>query len=121
MISKTRTISLPATAYGFRRWQAGYDNRVRFFWTVVTVSVLSLFIYIYAINATARNIVTRQDLERQIANASANLDSLEFVYIELKNNITIELAYYYELKEVRNPLYVSRINPASLSFNTLQR
>ena len=97
------------------------DNRVRFFWTLVTVSVLSLAIYIYAINATARNIVVRQSLERQIAGTSASLDSLEFAYIELKNNITIELAYLYGFSEVRNPLYISRTNRASLSFNTLRR
>lgn len=88
---------------------------------MVVVSILSLSIYIYAVNATARNIVARQDLERQIANTRANLNSLEFAYIELKNNITIELAYLYGFKEVRNPLYISRTNPASLSYNTLRR
>ena len=107
MTNKTRTIS--------------YDNRVRFFWTMVVVSILSIFIYVYAVNATARNIVTRQSLERQIGNISANLNSLEFAYIELKNNVTIELAYYYGFKEVKNPLYVSRTNRASLSFNTFRR
>ncbi len=98
-----------------------YDNRVYFFWTMVTVSFLSLFIYIYAVNATARNIVTRQGLEKQIASASANLNSLEFAYIELKNDVTIELAYLYGFKEVKNPLYVSRTNSTSLSYNTLKR
>ena len=83
------------------------------------VSVLSFFIYIYAINATARHIVLRQNLERQIASTKANLNSLEFAYIELKNNITIELAYQYGFQEVRNPLFISRIRPSSsLSFNT---
>ena len=107
MTNRTRTIS--------------YDNRVRFFWTMVVVSILSLSIYVYAVNAIARNIVVRQDLERQIAKTSGNLNSLEFAYIELKNNVTLELAYYYGFKEVKNPLYVSRINRASLSYNTPRR
>jgi hypothetical protein len=98
-----------------------YDNRVRFFWTMVTVSILSLFIYVYAVNTTTRNIVTRQALERQVANTSANLNSLEFAYIELKNSVTMELAYFHGFKEVKNPLYVSRTNRASLSYNTLRR
>ena len=74
MINKTRIIS--------------YDNRARFFWVMVTVSILSIFVYVYAVNATARNIVTRQSLERQIGNISTNLNSLEFAYIQLKNNVT---------------------------------
>lgn len=106
-MSKTRTIS--------------YDNRVRFFWIMVVVSILSLSIYVYAVNATARNIVVRRDLEKQITSVSSSLNSLEFAYIELRNNITIELAYLYGFKEVRNPLYISRTNPASLSYNTLRR
>src|SRR3989338_599266 len=79
-----------------------YDNRVRFFWTLVTISALSLFTYVYAINVTARNIAVRQDLEKQITNISASLDSLEFTYIDLKNNVTMELAYYYGFKEVNS-------------------
>jgi len=131
MISRTKTISLPANAYarqqrsrlrgglGLRRWQAGYENRVRFFWALVAISILSFSAYIYAINVTTRNIATRQVLERQIAAVSTNLDSLEFAYIELKNDITIELAREYGFREVNNPLYVSRAPSASLSFNTL--
>lgn len=87
----------------------------------MAVSMLSLFIYIYAVNVTARNIVVRQDLERQMANISVNLNSLEFDYIELKNNVTIELAYDHGFREAKSPLYVSRTRPASLSFNTLSR
>ena len=105
MLNKIKTIS--------------YDHRARFFWILTAVSLLSLFIYIYAINVTARNIALRQNLERQTARVSANLDLLEFAYIELKNNITIELAYQHGFREIKNPLYVSRTRAASLSFNTL--
>ncbi len=107
MSKKTKTIS--------------YHNRVRFFWVLVAISILSLSVYVYAINTIARNIATRQDLERQIVKMRAGLDSLEFAYIELKNNITIELAQDHGFKEVKSPLYVSRARPASLSFNTLNR
>ena len=98
-----------------------YDHRVRFFWILVAISALSMFTYIYAINATARNIATGQDLERRVAKVSANLDSLEFSYITLKNNVTLELAYERGFREVKNPLYVSRALQTSLSFNTLNR
>ncbi|MDP3763238.1 MAG: hypothetical protein Q8Q92_01095 [bacterium] len=112
-----KTISLPAKALA----SAGYDHRVRFFWTLTAVSLFALCVYIYAINATARNIALRQDLERQVASVSANLDSLEFAYIELKNNVTIELAYERGFREARSPLYVSRTRQTALSFNILNQ
>lgn len=111
-----------ALPFGERGGKAiSYDNRAYFFWILVTISILSLSIYIYAINSTARNIATRQSLERQVAKVSANLDSLEFAYIELKNNVTMELAYQYGFREVKSPLYVSRAHSSALSFNTLNR
>ena len=106
MINSTKTIT--------------YDNRARLFWIMAIISVLSLFVYVYGINATARSIVIRQDLEKQVNTVSTDLDSLEFTYIKLKNDITMDLAYHYGLKEVKNPLYISRTNRASLSFNTLR-
>ena len=98
-----------------------YDQRVRFFTILIAISALSIFAYIYAINATARNIAIRQNLERQIADVSMKLDSLEFAYIELKNNVTMELAYQYGFHEATTPLYVSRTRPVALSFNTIRR
>lgn len=98
-----------------------YHNRVRFFWVLVAISILSLGVYVYAINTIARNVASRQNLERQLVKTSAGLDALEFAYIELKNNITIELAHDYGFQEVRSPLYVSRARSLSLSFNTISR
>ncbi len=107
MINKIKTIS--------------YQDRVRFFWIMSAISILSLFVYIYAINVTTRNAALGQNLERQMGRAGAELDSLEFAYIKLKNNVTLELAYERGFKETKNPLYVSRRPNTSLSFNTLNR
>lgn len=98
-----------------------YDRRVYLFWILVFISTISLFTYIYAVNAIARNIAIKQDLEKQITNISNDFNSLEFAYIELRNNVTMELAYQHGFQEVKSPLYISRINPQSLSFNTLSR
>lgn len=98
-----------------------YDYRVRTFWALVAVSLVSLGAYIYAINATARHIANRQNLERQIAERSRTLDSLEFTYIGLKNNVTIDLAYEKGFREEKSPLFVSRSRTAALSFNTVNR
>lgn len=94
-----------------------YNHRVRAFWALVAVSALALFAYIYTINVTARNIAERENLEAEISRISANLDSLEFAYVKLKNGVTMEVALGRGFKEARNPLYVSR-QEASLSFNS---
>ena len=106
-MNKTKTIS--------------YDQRALFFWVLVAVTLVSFTVYIYAVHTTARNVAARQDLEKQIVKISTNLDSLEFAFIELKNNVTVELAYQYGFREVKNPLFVSRSRAASLSYNTLSR
>ena len=75
-----------------------YDYRFFTFLFLISLSILSFCVYIYAVNATARNVATRQESERQIAKISTDLDALEFAYIELKNNVTMELAYEYGFK-----------------------
>ena len=96
------------------------ENRARFFWGLVAISLLSVIAYIYAINATARYIALRQELEREITEITTSLDALEFKHISLQNNVTIELAYQYGFHEAKAPLYLSS-RQDSLSFNTLER
>lgn len=107
MTTRTKTIS--------------YTHRAYFFWAMAALSVLSLAIYVFAINATARNIARGQEFERQIAQIGDSLDSLEFTYIGIKNNVTLELAHQYGFREVKNPLFVSRSSDNSLSFNNIRR
>ena len=98
-----------------------YDRRVYLFWILVFISIISLSTYIYAVNAIARNIAIKQNLERQITNMANDFNSLEFAYIGLRNNVTMELAYQHGFQEVKSPLYISRIHPKSLSFNIPSR
>ena len=98
-----------------------YENRLRVFWGLVTISIVSLLAYMYAINITARNIAHRASLEREITLISTGLDALEFEFIELRNNVTLELAYEKGFKEEKSPLFVSRSKAASLSFNSVSR
>ena len=94
-----------------------YDYRVHFFWVMMTVSIVALCTYIYAINATARHVAERQALEKHISTISLKLDSLEFAYIELRNNVTLEMAYAQGFKEEKSPLFVSRDTRGSLTYN----
>jgi len=95
-----------------------YDKRARVFLILTGIFLLSICTYIYAINVTARHIAERQELEREIVSLGADLSSLEFAYIELKNSITLEKASELGFKEVRGPLFVSRAQSVSLTLNT---
>jgi spore maturation protein CgeB len=98
-----------------------YEQRALTFWLLIACATISLLVYIYAINTTARNISLGQNIERRLNQTLTNIDTLEFAYIELKNNVTIELAYEQGFQETHLPLYISRHHTPSLSFNTLNR
>ncbi len=97
------------------------EARQRIFWTLAGISLFSLFIYFYAINAIARNTALRQNLEAHMADASGKIAALEFAHIELENQVTEELARQYGFEEVKAPLYVSRTKTSALTLNTTSR
>lgn len=94
-----------------------YDSRANIFWFMVGLSILSLFVYFYAINSIARNTALRQNLEAQVVDAAGRIGTLEFAHIELRNKITSEVASAYGFKEVKKPLYVTRTTGSALTLN----
>lgn len=98
-----------------------YDNRVRLFWTLVVLFVISLGLYVYGVNATVRNTVVRQELEVHVSNLSLAISEMEFSYISLKNNVNIDIAYARGYQDVSKPIYITRGSSRSLSYNALTR
>ncbi len=98
-----------------------YENRAKAFWALSFVCLACLVIYIYAVNATARNVSLRASLEREANDLNTEIASLEFQYIARTNNITPEIARQYGFVETAEPLYVSKGEDSSLSFNTQNR
>lgn len=94
------------------------EDRQRVIWFLAGASALSIFIYIYAINATAHHLAVRQNLEGHVAEMNADLATLEFESIALKNSITVDTARQYGFNEVKEPLYVARSAANSLTLNT---
>ncbi|MBI2086601.1 MAG: hypothetical protein HYT69_00260 [Candidatus Zambryskibacteria bacterium] len=99
---------------------AGYESRERAFWFLISVSLLSLALYTYAINATAHHIAVRENLEREVAGLAAELGTLEFASISLRNAVTMERAIELGFHEVGEPLFVSRTPNISLTLNTVR-
>lgn len=111
--SRAGSISLPISLSG-----VSLEARQRIFWTLMGISIFSLFIYFYAVSAIARNTALRQNLEAHMADASGRIATLEFAHIELENSVTEELARQYGFEEVKAPLYVSRTKATELTLNT---
>lgn len=84
------------------------DNRVRMFWSLSLVVVLSLGVYVYAVLATVHHTVLRERLALQGESLTERVSELEFRKIALKNDVDLEKALGYGYTEVRNPIYISR-------------
>ncbi len=98
-----------------------FENRTKAFWALSSACLLSLVLYVYAVNATAHNVAMRASLEREAAELTGELASLEFQYINLQGDVTLTRAAEYGFEEVKEPLYVSKTAGNSLSFNTQSR
>ena len=94
-----------------------YDSRIRIFWALVLLVVMSFGLYVYALNAVIRNTVARQNLELVAADLSTQASSLEYAYINLKNKISIDMAYAQGFKDISSPIYISRARANSLTMN----
>jgi hypothetical protein len=99
------------------RTHISFETRAKTFWTLVTISVACLVVYIYAVNATVHNTVTRVALQEQNAAIATKIGEMEFSYIGLKNNISLAVAYTRGFHNVDEPIYISR-GAHSLSFNS---
>ncbi len=98
-----------------------YDNRVRIFWTLCLVLLCTFVLYIYGINSTVHNTVTRQNLETEVGNLTVAISEMEYSYINLKNNVNIEVAYARGYQDVTSPTFITRGTSRSLSYNNLAR
>lgn len=95
-----------------------YDVRVRAFWTLATLCLALLVIYIYAVNATVHNTLARQTLQNEAANLSTHISEMEYNAITLKNNVSLDLALAHGFQEVTSPIFITRSDGRALSMNT---
>lgn len=112
-------LPLPFGEVGVKALAIG--SRQSIFYVLGSMALASIFIYIYAVNASAHHIAVRENLEREVAEANMRLSVLEFAVIESRNAITLETARAYGFAEVKEPLYVSRSSAETLTLNTVAR
>lgn len=103
MTFKTRTIS--------------YETRVRAFWLMLFVLLASVVVYMVAVRATIGNTIARSNLESTTNALVTQVGNMEFQYISLEDNISLQLAYSKGFENVTEPIYISRSSSQSLSMN----
>ena len=89
--------------------------------SLFTIVMFSLLFYFYAINRTVRNIVHRQNIEKELAVISARIGELEFKYISLNNSINFETAESMGFVVAKETKYVSRKSSVAVLSPSAQR
>ncbi len=73
--------------------------------------------YVWAVRATISNTILRAHLESTTTNLAVEVGELEFKYISLGNDVSLQVAYERGFQNVTEPLYISRSAARSLSMN----
>lgn len=76
------------------------------FWSLVGVLFFSLCFYMYFINATVRNVVARQNLEKEANSLTLAIGNKEFEYISKRNAVNLAMAYSMGFKETAVKQYI---------------
>ena len=64
----------------------------KIFWTLFSVFVFFLIAYGVLVNKAIMNAVAQQNLQQDLASLNSNVDGLDFQYLNMENNITIDTA-----------------------------
>jgi hypothetical protein len=74
---------------------------------LITAFIFCAVFYIYLINVTIRNVVTRENLENKISELSLTIGNKEFQYISLRNGITLSMAHSLGFRDIKEKTYIS--------------
>lgn len=88
------------------------------FWTLLGILFLCAGFYMYFINTTIHNIVTRQNLESESSKLTLAIGSEEFKYISMRNGVTLDLAYSLGFKDITAKRFISKSVNSQVSYLT---
>lgn len=66
---------------------------VTLFWSLLSILILLVGVYGYMVNKTVWNAFNKDQAEEQIVALNSKLGDLEFQYMSLSNDVSIEKAY----------------------------
>lgn len=71
-------------------------------------AVLLMTLYIFFVSSSIVNVVVREEIEQEIATIYSDVGELEFTYLALKDDITLELAYDLGFTDIVGKTFVTR-------------
>ncbi|MFT5179834.1 MAG: hypothetical protein ACI9GH_000218 [Candidatus Paceibacteria bacterium] len=80
----------------------------RIFWGLIISIVLSMFLYIYFVNAAIFNAAERQHVQESIIEIKSSISALELQFIDKTRNITMEYANSMGFTEIEPLVFVER-------------
>ncbi len=86
------------------------------FWSLLTIFIFAIGMYMYLINTTVRNVVASQNLESKITQLNLSISSKEFQYIKSRNAVNLNLAYAMGFKDASAKTYITEKSTKSVSF-----
>jgi hypothetical protein len=108
-MQKTRTLSL-SHIYS--------QNHKLLVYLLIAAVVSTFFLYIYLVNKTIMNVVTRERAQSNISSLSTTLGSLEFKYITLKNGVTLDVAHEKGFQDASPTAFLARKTGGPLTYNS---
>lgn len=94
-------------------------NHIFTFWSLISLIVVSVFLYGYFVNVTILHTAKRQEVEDSIIDKKTVVSQLELSLIESSRNLTKEYAYDLGFSPVGSLTFIERDIVASLSLNEI--
>lgn len=84
------------------------------FFSLASIALVLAGGYVYFVNQTVWNIVSRQNAAKEISTVSSNVAELEASYMNVSGKLTLDHAYLLGFHEVKNEdtTFVERAVPA---------
>ncbi len=92
------------------------NNEKVIFWSILTAILFCFGFYMFLINSTVHNVVSRQNLESEASALTLKLGNQEFQYITSRNNVTLAMAHTLGFKDVSEKTFISKNSSRQVSF-----
>jgi hypothetical protein len=98
-----------------------FKNQVYTFWSLVTLIVVAMALYIYFVQTTIFHTAERQQLQEMIIDTKSAISQLELELIEANREVTQEYALALGFVDVANTVFVERNTNSGVSLSRNER
>jgi hypothetical protein len=96
------------------------NKEKQIFWVAFSMFVMLIISYGYFVNQTFQNASMRENMNKEISVLSTDVNTLEYKYLNIKNNINMNLAVAKGFVSVKNENFAS-VSSKSLSLSVNKR